>query len=294
MIRAALTLLIALVLAGALCACDGDQAPPEPAPELVNVAQSGPVTLRVESDRDTIRTVDRAAVRIGVTLEPGATLTDLSVDAEAAGWTVIDDRQEPERLIGQGRTRLSRTLTLEPFLEGEYEIPSVHAAWSMADASGVVTSEPMRVRVTSVLEADDPLTIGEVRPIPPETIEAAQRSGAPTLVAILGGVGAAALLATALIWRRSRRAAPDPASVILARLERAAQAGEPGVEACAEAAEALRLLAGDRVDGSARSLIDRLDDARFAPASDADRIADLVRDAAALGRSLIEARRARA
>lgn len=246
------------------CARDGIDATSNA--ELVSEVVSGPVTLRVESDRESLRTVDRTQVRVRVMLEGGATLSELTFETADSDWTVIDDRAEPVRSLGDGRALHARTLTLEPFLDGEYTIPSVSASWTQGEVSGVAVSEPLVVTVSSVLDEGDPLEIGVLRETPAAleapAVESDQRFTArqKRRMVILGLVAIGGVI-TFVQWLRRKldRTGRDAVK----RLELAV--GQTGKipAACAEAAAALRRL-DDPSREDVRQLIDALDDARFA------------------------------
>jgi len=280
--------LVAAILA--LTGCTRESTDQRPEPALVSSVQSGPVELRVETDRDTLRTVDRVVVLVSVMLAPGASLDDLTIDAESEGWSTIEDRRSPPSTIDDARTLHERTLTLEPFLEGDYIVPTVSASWSLGERSGIAATDPLTIPVTSVLTEDDAPELSEARALPPESIAEAGAAN-PWLAMTLKFGWAVALMIGLALWILLRRSKPDPARAILARLERvAADPTDPG-EACAEAAAALRTLSGGADSDSTHRLIDELDDARFAQAEpDADRARSLVTDAIAHCRVLLDRR----
>lgn len=279
--------LVGVLLTGATlegCARHSPDASDEPA--LVSSAEAGPVKVRVQVDQDTMRTVDRARVVLIAMLAPGAELETFGFDTELEDWTIIDDRAETT-LTDQGRVH-RRDLVLEPFLEGTYEIPAVRARWRDEDRSGVALSEPLQVEVTSVLEPEDPLALGELRPVPAPPPETSGHA-LPVWTMVIAGIGVGlAVFGIAMLARRRDR--PDAAEVILERLERIATGAEDVDQAGAEAAKALRSLESTP-DEDTRRLIDRLDDARFERAG-RDRMRDLLADALDHARRLAAAREA--
>ncbi len=282
-------------LACAMTGCARSADPGEGEAALVSVTRSGPVSLRVESSRDTLRTVDRVEVRVLVTLGDGATLDELTIDPESEGWTVVTDHREAPRVLGDTTDVLHvRTLTLEPFLEGDYAIPNVSAAWSQGERSGVAVTETMAITVNSVLAEDDTLEIGGLREAPAPVDARAGTQVARWVIALVGAGAVALLMASISLVLWLSRGRSDPARAIVARLERvAAGSAEPGA-ACAEAAAALRTIAPASGAKRTRDLIDRLDDARFEPGgSGADRARALVRDAVEHARSLLTRQGAR-
>jgi len=282
------------VAALATGACSGDSADRAPEPALVSAVRSGPIELRVETNRDAIRTVDRVVVLVIATLGPGASLDQLTIDAETEGWTVIEDRRSPPIAADDGRVLYERLLTLEPFLEGEYVVPTASAAWSLGDQSGVASTDPLTIPVTSVLTEGDGPALSDARALPPEPIVEAEAANPWPAMALKFGWAIVLVIGLAL-WLLLRRSEGDPAKAILARLERVAtEQGEPS-EACAEAAAALRTLSTGADAVATHRLIDQLDDARFAPAeTDPDSARSLVADAVERCRTLLDQRGARA
>ncbi len=290
--------ILSLLLAGAYLAapgCTGDAEPDAAAPALVSEVESGPVQLSVSSSDASMRTVDRVEVRIQACLDTGAALTELGLDAESEGWTVISDRLLVAQSLPDGRVLHERTLVLEPFLEGEYTIPSARAAWTRGEESGVMLSDPMTISVQSVLKEDDTLELSGRRELPPES-EPDEAGVNGTLIWIATRFGWVGVLAIGLVvWLLIRRNKRDPVQAILARLERVASEPSEVSSACAEAAIALRTLSSDHPPEATRALIDRLDDARFEPHPGASNNARrLITDAIEHCRTLLDQREARA
>lgn len=212
-----------LAIAFALAAVTGCQrtdpvvaAPTGPASSV----QVGPVQLEVQTSAAEVRTVDRLDVQLRATAAPGARLDAIDIAPEAGGWTLISRVDRPLRYDANGRATREVELRLEPFLDGDYEVPPATVSWT--DASGKVgaaSSDPIAIKVTSVLDAADkqPTLVearGLVEPAPPES------PGVPTPV-LVGAIAAVTLGAGAVIWLVARTR-PDHEPDPLAELRRIA------------------------------------------------------------------------
>lgn len=253
-----------VALAGIACvflaACERTpEPPPAPPPAVSASARSGPAEITVELDAVDVRTVDRVAVTIIASAVDGAHLTVPEFDPTEAGWTVVSRTDAPILYTDAGPARRARVV-LEPFLEGDYEIPPVAVAWSLADgASGEVRSEPLAVSVRSVLTENDSTELAGARPMiqPP-----APPNDQPDAAMLALAGGAAVLAITGAAWwllRRKPGTPPETAADRLARLER-----DPATDLdalCAATAAALR--AGAMRSDTARALIDEADRVRY-------------------------------
>ena len=177
-----------------------------------SVVQAGPVEVNVRASGGEVRTVDRVDVRVRATAEPGARIDAIEIDPEGAGWTLVSRVDRPLAYDEAGRASREVELRLEPFLDGDYEVPPATVSWTdAAGETGTTSSDPIAVKVTSVLDAGDKQAAfvearGLLEPAPPaeQTI--------PTAV-VVGAVAAVTLGAGAVIWlvARSRpRHEPDP------------------------------------------------------------------------------------
>lgn len=84
----------------------------------------------------------------------------------AAGWTFRDALALPAAIDAEGGITHAWSITIEPFLDGDYALPTLTAR--AADAGPPVTTEPIPITVRSVLDA-----------APDETLESAKDLAAP-------------------------------------------------------------------------------------------------------------------
>ncbi|MFT5423569.1 MAG: hypothetical protein ACI89L_001349 [Phycisphaerales bacterium] len=223
-------------------------------------------SLVATADQTTLRTVDRLTLTIQATAPAGMVVRDVALDAEGAGWTVVDQPLPEASLNEEGRAVRTDTLVLEPFLDGEYTIPPILASFAAPGAPGSVqlTTTPIAIRVESVLpeEASVDDLAAPAGPIDPPA--AAPRPTSPWVVggAALAGVGVLAVLVVLVRARLAREPLPDFAGEL--RLLRAHPT--PDAEHDRDRlASILRRALESQASRDLDDLLDRLDAERYAP-----------------------------
>lgn len=193
-------------------------------------ADSG-ARLNISVDRSAITTVDRLTLRVSLVTPVGvaAKLPDIADDI--GGFSAIARNDEIPRVSvdanGGATLVLARTLTLEPFLAGEYTIPALEARVGPPSSERVVKSEPIVVKVSSVIPSGEEPKEAEARGV----LDPAKR-GLPAWMLIAGAL-ACGLVGAGVAWRVTRRTShPLPPDAIalsrLGELERGG-AGEPAL-----------------------------------------------------------------
>ncbi len=155
----------------------------------------GGVRLVVRTDADELRTVDQLTVWIEVIRRSDVEAALVEPDWQGRGWTLVQSHDAPEALV-ENQFRTERVVTIEPFLSGEYEIPSI----VVQTQTGPIATEPIVIPVVSVLEADDSgvLAASDGLRVPDEL----HASKWNVLVAI--GVGVGVVGAGLVLWRAGR------------------------------------------------------------------------------------------
>jgi hypothetical protein len=212
----------------ALPACTRDQPTAPPTPAITAEAADDGVRLTVSLDRTELRTVDRLTLTADATAPAGVLLGALTADTPAGTprqaertLSVLSSAASPVRPAPEAGTARTLTLVLASPLPGDRVAPPVRLSYSIAGEDRTLTTDPIPVRVSSVLPEDDDGTLEAARGLaePPPQPPAAT---APLIIA--GAVGCAALLAAAavIVARRRVRPEPDPAAAARATLERLA------------------------------------------------------------------------
>lgn len=220
------------------------------------------VRVVVSVARTEIETVDRLEVAIEVVRPAGMGIGWSEPDWDAAGWDRVERVDEPARVMEGGLIAERAVVTLEPFLDGDYEVPAV----SVAIGERSVATAPIGVAVVSVLESDDTGAMSEALPAVPAEPRTTNSTG---LVVAAVAVALGALL---VFWRLmgvDRGGSDDEAPGPVESLRMAAEGRIEGSEALARVHRAIDRLDADRA-GMLRPLAARCERARFGPAGSDD------------------------
>ena len=155
----------------------------------------GRAEIFVYANASEITTLDQLVIRLELFRDIGFEANLVEPQWTSFGWTLIRVDRQPEELI-DGRLRSEYTVTLEPFLEGEYAIPSVVVKTSM----GLIQTQPVVVVVGSVLASSDS---GELAPSEGFRIPSDPSvSLVGPIIAVIAGCGV--LVSLGLVWWHGR------------------------------------------------------------------------------------------
>lgn len=130
-----------------------------------NNFSKGPISLEMKVDKTEISTSGIIKVFLEGKAADGwnPSFPDLSENLDK--FTLLKVFDTPPRLEDDGSVGISRTITLKPFLSGEYEIPSLSLDYIDKDENkGVLLSDPLSINVISLLpENTDNLQLKEIR-----------------------------------------------------------------------------------------------------------------------------------
>ena len=235
--RVFILIFISVAFLAAGCA-GGPGEVPDRAFEIDEIYERGPLTVRLALDRKEITLADTVRLVIDARCESGYKAELPALGAELGEFGIQDYGFEPPVLEGDGTVLTRHWYVLEPFLSGDYEIPTVTVNFfkeeglpsegegevlsgqeeDKADQVGEeadteqetyeLTTEPQTVKVTSLVgEAREKLALRDIKgatPIP-----------APGWREILPIAGPAALIlagavAGIILYLRRRRARPAP------------------------------------------------------------------------------------
>lgn len=111
--------------------------------------------LRVEVDETSVELTDRVVVRAALSWTEGVHVELIEPDWAGFGWHGVVAEPGAIRFDGVG-FRQETVFLLEPFLGGDYEVPSIGIRASSEDAGKrIARLDPVAVEVTSVLGESD-------------------------------------------------------------------------------------------------------------------------------------------
>ena len=220
-----------------LCLCVSSCASREPGGKagawaVEKTTDRGPVRVVLRIDKDEITIAQQIHLELFASAEEGYTVEFPKFGDKLEQFGIIDFTDAPPALSADERVERTRTYVLEPFLSGEYVIPSMTVGFKKEgeEQPVEVQTEEAKITVTSLLpEEVAELAIADIAgpaPLPRKT-----QWGMPAL--ILGLIVVLAAAAAFEVYRRGRK-----------RTQEAEQ--EPPHEAAYRALEAL--LADDLIE----------------------------------------------
>lgn len=166
-------------------------------------------TLELALARTEMSTVDRLELRLTLAVRGGVAADELQFRPQDAGWTVVASATEGPELGTDGLVRTTWAMTLEPFLDGTYEIPPASIELHDADTASTLMTPAQSVTVSSVLRDGQ----AELAPARPPVEIADEHDASPMLpVALLVSGAALGCLAAGAWFMRSRRRQSQPAA----------------------------------------------------------------------------------
>jgi hypothetical protein len=247
------------VLASVLFACASvgdtaiaaEQDSPQP---LTQHITTGPLDVEFSIDRDSMTAAQSATATLRV-VSPAAVRVELPEIGEKLGGfaveSVSDAPSKAQAGPDQAYTIQLRTITLSPFLPGDYEVPTLEIRWRKPDSreSGVARTQPVTVHVRSLLPlalkgADAPPPNLDPGTIRDEYIAPAARRWSPITVTIFAGAALMGITVGAFsLMRRRSSHSPDPLQAIIQRtaaLRAGATSPDAAIELCHSLATSLQ------------------------------------------------------
>lgn len=216
----------ALTAGTGVISCGSDRAElVEPGSAVTRQAENGGARLALTLDRDVLSTVDTATLRLEVETDEADSVEFPDAGDGFGDLAVLREEPAADRLLGSGRVLRARQYVLQPFLPGEYEIPSLVVT---LNGTSELATEPITITVESVLEDSEDAELRDIS----EPVEVP----APWWWWAAALMGVAAVLAAWAWWRRRRSAAGSgpraipPHESALAALDALLAGGMPGPE----------------------------------------------------------------
>ena len=167
--RRAIKLIFCGILAIALTACkDEAKADSETSAAPVGIEKTyarGPVTLTLRVDNESPTIADKIKLEVEMTAEEDYQITPPNMGAKLGGFEIADASKTQPELTAEGSLRETQTFVLEPFLSGEYTLPSLRYQFQKKGAEEVheILTEELVLTVSSLLpDAAENLEIHEI------------------------------------------------------------------------------------------------------------------------------------
>lgn len=173
--------------------------PPEPAATANATSDFGVLNLSLSQTE--MSTVERLSVRLVLEHAGGVSASDLHFEPSVGGWTIASRESSQASILPDGNVRLEWKYTLEPFLEGAYQVPPASIELSDGQETATLSTPPQPVTVTSVLAGND----RELAPVRPPVDVSAGPGESPGAIIIAGAIAGVLAAAGALWWWRHAR-----------------------------------------------------------------------------------------
>ena len=115
---------------GAVSTATSDTPAAPAATEIRKEYRSGPVLARLVVDKDSVTIAETVTFTIEVEAEEGVDVKLPEFGDKLGRFGILDYREEPPQLTGEGRIRTGKIYKLEPFLSGDYKIEPMRIFFS--------------------------------------------------------------------------------------------------------------------------------------------------------------------
>ena len=172
-------------------------------PAVSQTFVAGKLRLDLVVDRIEMTVADRLTLSLSVSAPEDLVVEFPDHDNRLGDFIVIEFRETPVRIVGDGTVKITEDLILEPFLAGTYHIPPIRVAfWKPGEnerGRQTLATDEVKVSVRSLLDNNE---LDDLEPAPP----VAQPRERMTLVwAGIGGVTVLSVLGALLYWWRGRK-----------------------------------------------------------------------------------------
>ena len=139
----------------------------QPDAGIHKVYERGPLVLEIDVDQAELNLAQR--LNLTLTAEADA---DYKIELPKFGekleqFGIVDYHTKGPELIQNNKTRISRTYLLEPFLSGDYSIPSMQVKFSKPEEDKVhqIETEELKIKVNSLLpEEMKEMKVHDIKP----------------------------------------------------------------------------------------------------------------------------------
>ncbi len=163
----------AFILSAASCSKKDHEEQPDTVLNKTGIHETlerGPASLTLDIDKKEISIADRINLSITVEIDEEYSVTLPSFGENLEQFGIVDYHTSPPALAGEKRKKISRSYLLEPFLSGEYHIPSMKVSFQKEGEEAIheIETPEVSIRVNSLLPDDiDNLKLNDIMPPQP-------------------------------------------------------------------------------------------------------------------------------
>jgi len=136
---------------------------------ISRVYHRGPVSINLFASGKEITSVDRLKLTIEVVSNENCEIELPEYGKKLNQFGIVECKTQQPELVGKNKKKIKRSYLLEPFLSGDYTIPSMKVKFrkkdGAGDETGEVETEALTIRVTSLFSGKmEDLKLHEIRP----------------------------------------------------------------------------------------------------------------------------------
>ena len=203
-VLAGVLLSVAMLLVCPGCRQDKQRGAGDVAFEVDKVYERGPLTVHVRLDKTTMTIAETVLLEFEAALRQGYEIQMPKVDQVLEeNFGIVDWDPLGEKLDGEDNVVTTHRYRLEPFLSGDYEVPAFTFEFhdvNEPETTHELTSEPMAVEVTSLLDEQRAELVIEDIEGPVEMPKRASRGW----IAVLAALAIAAVAVVGFVFRKKK------------------------------------------------------------------------------------------
>ncbi|MCD6586882.1 MAG: hypothetical protein J7K96_14095 [Desulfobacteraceae bacterium] len=157
--------------------------------------ERGPVSVHLDTDKTEISIADRLNLTLSVISDEDYDVQLPKFGEKLEQFGIVDYHTSQPALTGENRLKVSRSYVLEPFLSGDYRIPSMTVHFKKKgdadDTLHEISTEEITVHVTSLLpENFEKLTLHDIKPPQdlPQSYNLWMWTGGIALIFLISGI----------------------------------------------------------------------------------------------------------
>jgi len=136
----------------------------EPTLGIEKVYERGPVKISLRLDKESPTIADKVSLELELVSEEDYTITAPTFEKKIGEFEIVDTSSSLPELTPEGKLRQTQSYILEPFLSGEYTIPSMRFAFqnTQTKENHEIETEPLIILVSSIATDVQNLTLHDI------------------------------------------------------------------------------------------------------------------------------------